>query len=258
VTNIGEAHVEGFGGMESIIRAKCELYFCVRGNGGTIFVNGEDALLSRMCKGGARVVYGGKKGVVRGESLGEFPFLACDLVVGEERFRARTRLVGEYNLNNVVAAVAVGMHFGVPPAEAARAIEGYEPSNRSQWLESEWNTIMLDAYNANPSSMKAAVSHFAGMPGENKLLVLGEMLEMGHRSADAHRELLELVESLGLRHAYAVGAAFEGLEGRFPFVRRFGTTGELAEFLREHPVRRSLVLVKGSRGNQLERVIEYL
>jgi UDP-N-acetylmuramoyl-tripeptide--D-alanyl-D-alanine ligase len=259
ITNIGQAHMEGFGSRENIIRAKNELYDFIREHGGTLFVNGADELLARLSRGCNAVIYGGEEGLARGKARELYPYLTCDLCLPGGCFHARTRLVGGYNLDNVLAAVAVGLHLGVDPRDAVEAIEAYAPANaRSQLLQGKRNTIILDAYNANPSSMNAAITHFAGMPGENKLLVLGEMLELGDHAAAAHDELLARVDALGLHRVILVGRSFESLQNKYTFARRFRDTGELADFLRRHPVHSSLVLVKGSRGNKLEQIIEYL
>jgi UDP-N-acetylmuramoyl-tripeptide--D-alanyl-D-alanine ligase len=155
--------------------------------------------------------------------------------------------------------MAVGLHVGVPVEAAVAAIEGYVPVNgRSQLVETGRNTVYLDAYNANPGSMAAAIEAIAGLPVENKVLVLGEMLELGEHAARAHAGLLARVEELGFREVFLVGRAFEPVEEWCSFARRFRDAGELGGFLRDHPVRSSFVLVKGSRGNQLEQIVEYL
>jgi UDP-N-acetylmuramoyl-tripeptide--D-alanyl-D-alanine ligase len=259
ITNIGEAHLEGFGSREAIIRAKNELYDFIRDRGGTLFVNGRDALLARLSRGIPSVTYGGEGCFASGEVKQLYPYLTCDMNTPRGHLYIRTRLIGGYNLDNVMAAVAVGLHFGVDPLLIREAIEGYTPSNlRSQLLQSGSNTIILDAYNANPSSMRVAIDHFAGMPGENKLLILGEMRELGDQSERAHADLLAWIEAAGLHRVILVGQSFETLKNNHTFARWFQDTGALMEFLKQHPVHSSLILIKGSRGNKLEHVVEYL
>jgi UDP-N-acetylmuramoyl-tripeptide--D-alanyl-D-alanine ligase len=260
ITNIGRAHLEGFGSSENVVRAKNELYSYIRVHGGTLLVNGHDELLARLSRGIPSVVYGVEGAIARGKVTGQYPCLACDVETRAGRFPVSTRLAGGYNLDNVVAAFAAGLHLGVEPGEAREAIEAYTPSNaRSQLVQgARDNTILLDAYNANPSSMRAAIAHFAGMPSDNKVLVLGEMLELGERTGDEHAGMLAWIAGTCPCRVLLVGRSFEGLKDNYTFTRWFPDTGALVEHLRREPVASSLVLVKGSRGNKLEQVVEYL
>ncbi|MDR2130895.1 MAG: UDP-N-acetylmuramoyl-tripeptide--D-alanyl-D-alanine ligase [Odoribacteraceae bacterium] len=252
ITNIGQAHLEGFGCRENIIRAKNELYDFVRARGGLLFVNARDELLVRLARGIPAVRY-------TGEVKQLYPYLTCDAELPAGHLYIRTRLTGGYNLDNVMAAVAVGLYFGVDPLLVRDAIEAYVPSNlRSQLVRGLRNTIVLDAYNANPDSMRAAISHFAGMPGENKLLVLGEMLELGDHSPGEHAGLLEWIAGECPSPLWLVGRSFEKPASDYPLARWFPDTGALVEFLRREPLSSSLILVKGSRGNRLEQIVEYL
>ena len=156
-----------------------------------------------------------------------------------------------------MAASAVGIHFGVDPLDIRDAIEAYTPSNlRSQLIKTEHNTLILDAYNANPSSMHAALSNFIEMPGEHKSVILGEMLELGTESHAAHSELLQSALKGGFEHIYLVGKSFT--PGNHASVVHFADTDALIQSLRNNPVRDAFILIKGSRGNQLERIVEYL
>ena len=252
ITNIGVAHLEGFGSRERIIDAKGELYDFIRTRGGTLFVNARDELLSRLSRGIPTITYGG-------EVTGQYPFLSCDAGTPARRLHARTRLVGDYNLDNVAAAIAVGTCFDVDPIEITRAIEEYVPSNmRSQLVETARNTIVADAYNANPTSARAAITHFAGMPGKNKTIILGEMLELGERSIEEHDGLLRWIAGVCPCSLLLVGRSFEPLKKGYPRARWFPDARALASYLRRVPLDSSLVLLKGSRGNKLEQLIEYL
>ncbi|MDR2414448.1 MAG: UDP-N-acetylmuramoyl-tripeptide--D-alanyl-D-alanine ligase [Odoribacteraceae bacterium] len=252
ITNIGDAHLEGFGSRENIARAKGELYDFIRARGGTLFVNERDERLARMASGIPSVRYSG-------QVTGLYPYLTCDASTSLGSLSTRTRLTGGYNADNVAAAVAVGLYFGADPLATRQAIEEYCPSNlRSQLLRGARNTVVLDAYNANPSSMRAAIAHFAGMPGENKLLVLGEMLELGEHAGREHAALLEWIAVHCPCRALLVGEAFAGAGNGYPLARCFPDTSALVDHLRREPLSSSLVLVKGSRGNKLEQIIEYL
>jgi UDP-N-acetylmuramoyl-tripeptide--D-alanyl-D-alanine ligase len=250
ITNIGDAHLEGFGSRENIIRAKGELYDYLRERGGMVFVNERDELLTRLSAGIPSARYSGAV-------VDRYPYLTCEVPAPGGTLAIHTRLVGGYNLDNVAAAMAVGLYFGVDPSVARDAIESYTPSNlRSQLVRGARNTIILDAYNANPSSMREAIGHFAGMPGDNKLLVLGEMLELGGRSEHEHEALLEWIAVACPCRVLLVGHSFEGPGNNSTFARWFPDAEALIEELRR--VDSCLVLVKGSRGNKLEQVIEYL
>ncbi|MDR0765470.1 MAG: UDP-N-acetylmuramoyl-tripeptide--D-alanyl-D-alanine ligase [Odoribacteraceae bacterium] len=252
ITNVGDAHLEGFGSRENVARAKGELYDFIRARGGTVFVTARDEQLARMARGITTVTYSGTATAL-------YPYLACDAVTSRGQLSTGTRLVGEYNADNVAAAVAVALYFGVTPVAAREAIEGYSPSNlRSQLFQGARNTVVLDAYNANPGSMRAAIAHFAGMPGENKLLVLGEMLELGEHAAREHEALLEWVATVCPCRVLLVGRSFEAAGDGRAFARWFPDTAALVDYLRRAPVSSSLVLVKGSRGNALEQIVECL
>lgn len=259
ITNIGYAHLEGFGSYENIITTKKALYDHVFQKGGKVFVHAGDPLLLEITEGHERETYGQAGELLKGEIKQTIPYLVYSLKTRKGDLYVKTHLVGGYNYANAMAASAVGLYFGVEPLQIQEAIEHYQPSNlRSQLIRSARNTIILDAYNANPSSMQAAVSNFCEMPGENKTVILGEMLELGQESAKAHEELVELACKGHFSHLFLVGNNFEHCREKCNFITWFKDTETLLEYLKQHPVKDSFVFVKGSRGNRLERIVEYL
>ena len=259
ITNVGYAHLEGFGSYENIARTKGELYDYIIQHDGTLFINNPDSVLDRLAGEYPRVTYGRTGCFANGKPLQAAPYLVCDLDTTKGHLYIKTKLVGGYNFDNVMAASAVGLHFQIDPLEIQAAIEAYTPSNlRSQWLQTKNNTILLDAYNANPSSMQVALDNFAAMKGENKLLIIGEMLELGASSLQAHADLLEKIEQLNLTSVFLIGQSFAPWINKYTFATYFDHTDKLIDYLKQHKIHSSLILVKGSRGNRLERIIDEL
>ncbi len=260
ITNVGRAHLLGFGSFEGVKAAKGELYKWLGAHRGSlIFLNEDDPDLREMAAREACHVFGygiQYQGVEILPATPAEPFLRLRL--GEDLIR--TQLVGAYNATNVLAAVAVGDYFGVPREEAIAAIEGFVPSNnRSQMTRTASNTLIVDAYNANPSSMRAALENFALVEAEHKLALLGDMRELGAESVTEHVKVLKQLRSAGL-DACLVGEEFkkaqEALDGPgFPW---FADSESLAAWLAEHPVRDAVILIKGSRGIQMEKVLNCL
>ena len=262
ITNIGKAHLEGFGSLEGVVRTKTELYNWLRTHGGIAFVNGDDPLLMVESDGLPRVTYGTDLVCdVWGEAeAGEshcLHFLFEDAQrVG--RWHGETQLVGAYNLPNVLAAVCIGRHFDVPDDRINEAISDYKPANsRSQLKDTGRNELVLDAYNANPTSMAAALKNFNDLRSDRKkLAILGDMRELGETSLAEHAAIIHLVQQLGL-DALFVGKEFMQASPDVP-VRRFADVGAALEILKAHPPNGQLILVKGSRGVKLEEVVEVL
>ena len=259
ITNVGRAHLLGFGSFEGVKAAKGELYKWLGGRrGSVIFINEDDAELKGMAAGIPCHFFGYGRSYQHAEILEctpEEPFLRIRL----DGAVIRTQLVGAYNADNVLAAVAIGDYFGVPRKDAAEAIAEFTPDNiRSQMVRTRRNTLIVDAYNANPSSMKAALDNFAAMKAERRLALLGDMKELGAESAEEHRKVVSLLTGHGI-DAMLVGPEFrdaaDACGADFP---SFGSSEELALHLREHPVSGALVLVKGSRGTAMEKVLEEL
>lgn len=257
ITNVGKAHLQGFGDFEGVKRAKGRLYDYLAAHGGTAFVNADDPVLMGMAaeRGLAVEPYGGATVL---PCTAEEPYLALRLPDGT---RVRTRLVGAYNAPNVLAALAVGAHFGVPRAEALSAVAAYQPSNsRSQLVRTGRNTVIEDLYNANPTSMAAALDHFARIGAPSKVLLLGAMRELGPSSLEEHRKVIRAAAGLGAQVVGLVGEEFgEALrEEPVAGVWYFPDSAALAEYLEAHPLRGCTVLVKGSRSVAMERVLPML
>lgn len=259
ITNIGQAHLEGFGSYENIIRTKKQLYDHVFRKAGKVFVNADDPLLTELSAGHERILYGRTEGYLKGELLQSIPYLVYELKTLKGNLCISTKLTGGYNFDNAMAASCLGSYFGVPPLEIRKAIETYRPTNlRSQLVKTVHNIIVVDAYNANPSSMKAALDNFAEMQAPHKTVILGEMRELGDTSEEAHRNIIRTLSEKHFDTAFLVGNNFEHCSNSLNFIHYFKDTDSLIGFLKEHPVRSSCILVKGSRGNRLERIVEYL
>jgi UDP-N-acetylmuramoyl-tripeptide--D-alanyl-D-alanine ligase len=254
ITNVGKAHLEGFGGIEGVRKAKGELFDFLRTHKGTVFVMWDFDYLREMCKGIENVIrYGTGDEPIRGALLASDPFLEMQ-ITGEITIpRIRTQLVGTYNLPNVLAAVAVGHYFKVAPRNIKSALENYAPSNsRSQWIEKNGNKIILDAYNANPSSMRLSIENFSRLEGD-KVLLLGGMMELGRESIDEHQELLKLIEKYPWKQVVLVGGDFANLRHSYQF---FKNAGEARDWLKANPLTGSTILIKGSRSTQMEILMD--
>ena len=272
ITNIGKAHLEGFGGAEGVARGKGELFRYLAGRGGTLFVNTLDprlpglaaqAVAARPADAPAPVLatYPGPTDTFPATLLAADPALALRLPGGTE---LAAQLTGDYNFPNLAAAAAVGAFFDVPTADIAAALAVYNPqNNRSQLLRTaRGNAVVLDAYNANPSSMAAAVRSFAARPltgaaGQGRLVILADMFELGTESAAEHRALGELLRETGLPEVLLIGPEMAAAAVS-PAFRHFATKAAAAAWLRQHPPQGRQVLVKGSRGMALETLLELL
>ncbi len=258
ITNIGRAHLEGFGSYEGVVKAKTEMYDFIRQRKGTLFVNTDDDLLMTKSEGITRVTYGNQFG---SDTLGETwrsepedgPFLRVYFSTADAcgGMAPLTKLIGAYNASNVLVAACIGQHFGVPDDVIANAICEYTPTNnRSQFVDTGRNQVIMDAYNANPSSMAAAIQNFASLRYDgSKLAILGGMKELGGVSSEEHAALIALVTGSGLDAIY-VGPEFS--EHRAAGIRAFADAQEALGFLMENPVTGRMILVKGSRGTKLE------
>lgn len=250
ITNIGKAHLEGFGNFEGVIKTKNELYENLKANGKTAFVNADNPLLMNLSKDLCRHSYGTANAdfVVKPTSCD--PYLSVDW----EGYTIQTRLVGSYNFENVAAAIAVGRYFGVSESNIKEALESYQPTNsRSQVIKGK-NRIIMDAYNANPTSMNASVKNFKQICGDDALLILGDMRELGDASEQEHKNILELLQTSGFHHAFLVGPCFSQFNNNSEYLT-FATVDELVAYLEQHPVKGHTILVKGSRGIQLEKAL---
>lgn len=253
ITNCGKAHLEGFGGVEGVRKGKGELYDFLRTNGGTVFVMWDYDYLRAMSTGISNLItYGSKDAQLNGTVLKNEPFLEIE-VDGASPLKIQSQLVGSYNLPNLLVAVCVGRYFKVEDAKIKTAIENYAPSNsRSQLLKQDSNTIVLDAYNANPSSMKLAIENFAALPYPNKVLMLGAMAELGEESLAEHQAIINLIGSYSWQDVILVGGDF--LKLPHPY-RSFANSADAAKWFTDARLTNCAILVKGSRSMQMERAI---
>lgn len=254
ITNIGKAHLEGFGSEEGVRKAKGELYDYLREHDGTVFVCNQYPYLLEMSEGMMEVItYGEKDADFTGRALAESAFLGVQVTSDEEVGALQTRLTGAYNFPNVMAAVAVGLYFNVPPANVKAAIEGYVPSNnRSQVIQQGSNTIIMDAYNANPSSMKAAIENFTGINAAKKVLLLGAMMELGADSVKEHQALADLLQRTHWHAVVLVGGDFSKIKQPYVYLEN---AAEAANWLQQQQFTDTYILVKGSRSMGMEKVI---
>ncbi len=259
ITNIGKAHLEGFGSPEGVITAKKELYQHLLRYGGTGFVNHENLLLMGLSAHMNKVLYGqnspadyqGNASLVNG-------LLKVQLlhpIVAE----IQTQLTGKYNFENVMAALSVAGHFKVDLTEVAKALSAYEPRmNRSQIIESKNNTILLDAYNANPSSMELALKNFAELEKVPKAIILGDMFELGDAAPEEHEQILAIAMHYGFSQILTAGPHFLEAAANQIGIHAFEDVPSLKAFLVKHPLHQHIVLVKGSRGMKLETLTDAL
>jgi UDP-N-acetylmuramoyl-tripeptide--D-alanyl-D-alanine ligase len=258
ITNAGRAHLEGFGSYAGVVKTKGELYDYIRHTKGVVFIKNEDNDLRAMAGDIEQVTYGStSEAFASGRVVSSSPFLTFEWRQQGKIHTVETRLIGAYNLDNVMAAVAVGRYFKIPAERISRAIASYEPSNnRSQLKQTLRNSLIIDAYNANPDSMKAALRNFAGMQVAPKAVILGDMKELGTDSLALHREVLDEVQSDSFDKVFLCGEQFAHVAGGTAFT--CSTTEALIDTLRRHPLNGYYILLKGSRGMEMERCVEAL
>lgn len=263
ITNIGLAHLEGFGSPEGVKRGKEELYDFLKKNNGKAFYNSDNTLLARLIKEKEidSIPYGKDPGAIcAGKIIERSRFLIVELSI-EEKIKAivQTKLVGSYNLENIVASFAIGRYFGVDIEDIKEAIENYTPSNsRSQYLPTGNNRLIVDAYNANPSSMTSSVLNFLSMDDKDeKLIILGDMLELGRFSSEQHEKIVTLLKENAVKNVILVGPEFlkASKNSEYP---GFEKVEELVDHCISNPVKNHLIFLKGSRGIKLEKLLEVL
>lgn len=258
ITNVGRAHIEGFGSFENIIKAKGELYdFLREQKNSKIFIDNDNPYLKNISEGIATISYGNDDSLfVCGRAVANDPYLSFVWKFSKNDHIVKTNLIGEYNLSNALAAVAIGKYFGVKTAKICKAIEEYVPNNnRSQLKKTEKNTLIIDAYNANPTSMGAALQNFTKMDVPNKTLILGDMRELGNDSAAEHQKIVDFIASNSIDNAFFVGDNFSKTNTTYPC---FATLDDFTKFLKENPIEDRFILIKGSRGLQLEKCVDLL
>ncbi len=256
ITNIGSAHLEGFGSVDGILITKRALYESVRNNGGTLFVNSDDALLMELSKNDKRILFGSKEGIITGKIVPEHSYLTIQTSPFNELFKSN--LIGNYNLPNILCAITIATFFNVDMHHIQTALANYIPTNnRSQLIQTDKNEIVMDAYNANPSSMKVAIDHFLSMNKPNKIAILGEMKELGEYSNGEHQAILDRMQNQKMVETYFVGEAFANVNTDIT-CKIFSTSEEAAHYFKEHAIVDSYILIKGSRGTKMETILPSL
>lgn len=260
ITNVGKAHLEGFGSFEGVIRTKGELYDYLRKKEGSIiFIHHDNPYLLNMASGIHQIPYGSDDTLyVNGHVTGNSPYLTFEWKAGEggERYEVQTQLIGEYNFANALAAIAIGRFFGVEPFEINEALSNYTPqNNRSQLKKTADNTLIIDAYNANPTSMIAALENFKRMDVDHKMLILGDMRELGTESLAEHQKIVGFIHECGFEKVLLVGEQFAAAQHSYP---TYANAQELIEALKKNKPINSTILIKGSNGIKLNSIVDYL
>ncbi len=262
ITNVGKAHLLGFGSFEGVKRTKGELYDWLREHGGIAFVNRDNEHLQQMCQGLPLIEYGkpGQDGLlVEGEVLECNPFVKFRWRSAKGDWHTvQTNLIGAYNVDNALAAITIGLKFGVTEQDASDAVAGYKPqNNRSQLTETGRNRLVVDAYNANPTSMAAAIENFSMMKAQDKMLILGDMRELGEVSADEHRRIVGMLREKGFDCVWLVGSEFKAVAGDSGFCL-FADVDEVNKALESEKITGKTILIKGSNSIGLTKTITNL
>lgn len=260
ITNIGKAHLEGFGSFEGVIKTKGELFDYLRGReDAKVFVNYNDELLKQMAHDLTCIYYGTNSDLyVSGHITGQSSCLSFSWRTAErsEYHKIYTHLVGSYNLPNAMAAVVIGHYFDVSDRNISQALADYEPrNNRSQLSKTDHNTLIIDAYNANPSSMMAALGNFKAMNESKKMVILGDMRELGADSEAEHAKIVEFVTDCNFDEVIFVGSEFTKVATTF---NTFADASQLVTYLEQHRPEDYTILIKGSNGIKLSSIAQYL
>jgi len=257
ITNVDKAHLEGFGSMDSIIKTKKELYDYVDGQKGVIFTNHDNEILRTMSAGIDKITYGTENADYVGHIISSDTYLDIQ-VTGKDSILIKTRLSGTYNFENIMSAVAIGQHFKVSMSNIKSAIENYIPSNnRSQIIKQNSTTIFLDAYNANPASMKASIESFMSNSHKEKLVIIGDMLELGKYSKAEHQGIVDLLVQHQVKDAILIGQNFSQTNSPQHY-KKSKNTKTATKYLTDLNLEETAILIKGSRGLKLEELVEHL
>ena len=254
ITNIGKAHLEGFGSFEGVVKTKNELYDFIRNKNGRLFVNRDNELLMNLSNGIDSQTYGKDNNAnIKASIVSSNPYL----IINWEGNEIKTNLVGDYNFENVMAAISVGCHFNIEKNLIIEALENYTPTNnRSQFIKSEKNEIVMDAYNANPVSMNHAIKNFRNISSENTLLILGDMRELGKDSEKEHQAIISLIKELEFKNVILVGEEFKKTAGTN--FTTFSNVEELLAYINDNDISGKKILIKGSNGIHLEKIVNVL
>ena len=267
ITNVGKAHLEGFGSLEGVMKTKAELYDFISTFGKLIFINSGNPLLVKMAKDSGlnspddKLEYSLNEKDVTAEYFAEIigcsPFLNLKWKrKGTDFVETETNLIGSYNAENVLAAVTIGGYFGLTDEQIRKGLENYIPqNNRSQLTVTEHNKLVVDTYNANPTSMRAAVLNFVQMEVDRKTLILGDMLELGDQSDIEHQNIVDLLQQNNLKNVLLVGNDFKKTRNSF---HSFENVADLINYINENPIINNYILIKGSRGIKLEKILTSL
>lgn len=255
ITNIGKAHLEGFGNFEGIVKAKNELYDYIKSKNGLVFVNYDNKLLRDLSKDMLRYTYGkDDKTDIKTSIISSNPYLS----IRWESENINTNLVGDYNFENVMAAIAVGMYFEVDKNLIIKAIEEYTPANnRSQIIKTSNNNIVMDAYNANPVSMEFSIRNFKNICEKKSMLILGDMKELGKESDNEHRIIIKLIKDLAFKNVILVGDNFKKAAENTDF-KTFKNVEDLIAYINDNKIKGYNILIKGSHGIHLEKLVNLL
>lgn len=263
ITNVGCAHLEGFGSFEGVIQTKSELYEWISNNGKFIFINSDNEFLEKMAASkhidkNKLINYSlkNKKSYFFGEITDSSFFLKMNIKIGEQKAVIRTNLIGTYNAENVLAAACTGNYFGIDIEKIKFALQKYKPkNNRSQYLETKRNVLIIDAYNANPSSMYEAVTNFEKMKAEGKIVILGDMHELGAESHCEHQKIVHLLEKCQFDNCFLIGENFSQTNTHF---QTFTNIDNFIIYLKDNDLCDCNILLKGSRMVKLEKTIDFL
>lgn len=253
ITNIGKAHIEGFGSFEGVVKTKNELYDYLRNKKGKVFLNNDNQLLKNLAHDMSFVSYGRDENAdYHATLLSSNPYLS----IRWNKQEINTRLVGDYNFENVMAAITAGCYFNIEQELIIKALENYSPTNnRSQFIKTDRNEVVMDAYNANPVSMSNSVKNFRNISNDNHLLILGDMKELGNESLNEHQEILNLIKELSFSNVILVGSEFNKVNSGFT---SFMNVDELISHLNQNEISGMKILIKGSHSIHLEKIINLL
>ncbi len=248
ITNFGKAHLEGFGSLEGVIKAKSELYQYLKINDGFVFLNDKDMLQTKQAKGIDTIKFHPSLKFLEANPYVNLMF---------NNINIQSQLIGNYNYNNIAAAITIGNYFKIKPENIKIAIESYIPkNNRSQIIEKKSIKIILDAYNANPSSMQVALENFEQLKDSSKIVILGDMFELGESSFEEHQYIADLLENINLKQSFLIGSNFSKTTTKK--ASKFESFSDFIKTVNLNDFKNSTILIKGSRGMALEQLLDYL